>query len=442
MTDDHSDTTDDGAERGPATDGQGPNRRALLKTMGVATVFGERPPKARLLADGAAATETNAVPSPPPGTPRRLAARLTEPGRPRYGAAVAVADATAVVGAPPGPRAETPDTGSAILLTRRPDGWTRRTVLTPGDRAAGGAFGTTLATDGATIMVGAPLPAEPNGPHGGSVTVVPVAGGDRTETFVSRDPSGVDRFGAAVALAGDTAVVGAPAAPTERGPRTGEAAVFTRSDGTWTRDATLRPGAAEVDRFGRGVGVDGDTALVGARHTGGEDPTPRGTTVVYRRVSGGWTRQATLSSSQDAREDGFGAAVAIEDDVVLVGAPTENGSQTPDAGAVYAFARSGGGWRRRTRLTAADPTTNGRFGTAVALEDGTAVVGDYGRDGPAVFVRSAGRWCRRATRGGDGHARRPCGVDVALAAGRALVGREGDGTIPEAPAGRVEVYEP
>ena len=87
-----------------------------------------------------------------------------------------------------------------------------------------------------------------------------------------------DRFGTAVAVAGDTVVVGAPqedsgttginSTPDEGASAAGAAYVFVRSGTAWSQQAYLKPAAVGTtqagDQFGISVAVAGDTVVVGA----------------------------------------------------------------------------------------------------------------------------------------------------------------------------------
>ena len=69
-----------------------------------------------------------------------------------------------------------------------------------------------------------------------------------------------------MAIDGDTALIGARFKTLGRAHRTGAAYLFARSGATWRRQATLHafdPGS--LDDFGHAVALSGDTALVGAR---------------------------------------------------------------------------------------------------------------------------------------------------------------------------------
>jgi hypothetical protein len=100
-----------------------------------------------------------------------------------------------------------------------------------------------------------------------------------------------DRFGSAVALSGDTLLVGAPyAGLNERG----EAYVFSRSNGAWIEQARLLAPPAialDFDHFGASVAIEGDLAVVGAPEARANDS---GAAFVYRRVGTTWAFESTL----------------------------------------------------------------------------------------------------------------------------------------------------
>lgn len=81
--------------------------------------------------------------------------------------------------------------------------------------------------------------------------------------LVASDGAGNDDFGLAVAISGDAAIVGALYVDDEEGA----AYVFVRTGSTWTEQQRLVPTTPDgKDWFGYAVAVDGDTALIGAPH--------------------------------------------------------------------------------------------------------------------------------------------------------------------------------
>jgi hypothetical protein len=396
------------------------NRREILKTVSAIGIFGGAIPRFSARGTGGSNSGDLLV--------------FRSGGGPRFGEAVAVDRGIAVVGAPPehvrdGSDAKTatvgPATGNAVACVFRGGCWTRQATFVPAARTPGGDFGTTVAVDGTSILVGAPLPAFPNGPHSGAVTAFERSDDEwHRQATLTAGSTGVDRFGAAIDVDDDTAVVGAPGDSTHDGERTGSVTVFARPDEDWTTEATLAPGTEGVHQFGRAVAIDGDLAVVGARWTYEHEPIDSGAAFVFRRSSGSWSRAAVLTLG-DSRDNGLGQALATDGRRLLAGAPAESTAAGHHTGAAYLFARSAGKWKREARFRRDDATANDQFGSSVAISGGIALVGTRSPDGPSALVRTDGRWVRRRPFVRDGDSVRRSGVDVALDGSRAVVGVPG-----------------
>ncbi|MFQ5658676.1 MAG: FG-GAP repeat protein [Candidatus Methylomirabilales bacterium] len=128
---------------------------------------------------------------------------------------------------------------------------------------------------------------------GSTVTAAPLITSESKLT--ARDGAASDHFGAAVALSGDTVVVGV-SGDDDRGSSSGSAYVFQRTGTTWTEQAklTARDGAA-FDQFGAAVALSGDTVVVGARFDD-DRGSSSGSAYVFQRTGATWTEQAKLTS--------------------------------------------------------------------------------------------------------------------------------------------------
>jgi hypothetical protein len=160
---------------------------------------------------------------------------------------------------------------------------------------------------------------------------------------------------------------------------------------------------AADDFFGIPIAISGDTLVLGA--TGGDAALAnQGSVRVFVRTGGVWTEQQTLTANDGAPGDGFGGAVAIQGNTIVVGASgadvrdAVNGATVsrPDAGAVYVFVQQGGAWLQVQKLLASDRAANDLFGTSVALQADTVIVGamgdDNGRGAAYVFTRTGQVW--------------------------------------------------
>ncbi|HRI68785.1 MAG TPA: FG-GAP repeat protein, partial [Polyangium sp.] len=249
--------------------------------------------------------------------------------------------------------------------------------------------------------------------------------------LLANDGATNDQFGAAVALSGDTAIVGA------RGDDSfqGSAYVFTRSNGVWTQQQKLTAtDGAMGDWFGVSVALLGDTALVGAYRDDSGTNTDQGTAYVFTRSNGVWTQQQKLAATDGAMGDRFGESVALSLDTVLLGAPGDDDNGT-DSGSAYVFLRNGTTWTQQAKLTAADGAASDFFGNSVALSGDTAIVGAHFDDVGAnadqgsvyVFLRSGTVWTQQqklnATDGAGGDL---FGYSLALSGDTALVGAVSD----------------
>src|SRR6185503_4893054 len=101
-------------------------------------------------------------------------------------------------------------------------------------------------------------------------------------------------------------------------------------------------------QFGSAVALDGDTAVLGA-YKGNGAVTGAGAAYVFTRTSAMWTQAAKLVAPSGMQMDEFGASVAISGDTVVVGARRESlGAQLN--GAVHVYVRSGGMWQEQAAL--------------------------------------------------------------------------------------------
>ena len=95
----------------------------------------------------------------------------------------------------------------------------------------------------------------------------------------------------------------------------------------------------------------------------------------------GFAQSAAGGPSSVAATPGFGGAVAVGDGEVFVG---EAGNQIVP-GTVYVFRRRSTGWEEVARLRASDGVRDDGFGAAIAVDGGTLLVSAAARnEGGAV----------------------------------------------------------
>ena len=402
----------------------------------------------------------------------------------QFGYSVALDADTIVVGAPWHNSKQ-----GAVYVFNEPDsgGWVDTSTaakLTAGDGAANDQFGYSVALDADTIVVGAPW----HNSKQGAVYVFnePDSGGwvdtSTAAKLTAGDGTDSDEFGISVALDGDKAVVGAHMDDRDNAvPDSGSVYVFTRETVAWNETVQLAaPDAFSTDHFGNSVALSGGTVLAGAPldddnaadsgsayvmdvgrtdatiwadvnplelisdsadyyyrtlglindqeyafrvravNAGGNTPSaetrsavpllkkpdrPTGLTAEAgsRRVNLSWDRsydstitgyQALtlkidkLTTSDRKEDDNFGSAVAMDDGIAVVGSPQDHTRN----GAAYIFIRdSGGAWSEVAQLTASDGALDDEFGHSVAVNGDTIVIGapqddDNGSNSGSAYV--------------------------------------------------------
>lgn len=295
---------------------------------------------------------------------------------PAFGAAVAIDGMHAVVGAPY-ESGEAVNSGAAFLFRfdEETDTWVQFDKFKAPAPALEDQFGYAVAISGGIAVVGA-FGADEAGDEAGAAYVflqeTESGAWDYFQTLTADDAEAGDRFGSAVAVDGHTIVVGRynEVAPTEPGA----AYVFERTDApddsTWAQVQKLQAGDAEIgDGFGFDVAVSPEALLVGAPFAGVEAP---GAAYLFERDDAGtWTEVVRFASEPAVPNSSFGSAVGVQDDVAVIGAPQEAGA---DGGAVYVFVRDGT-WTRADRLEAPASEDGQSFGEAVAVNAGVIAVG-------------------------------------------------------------------
>ncbi|WP_437278358.1 FG-GAP repeat protein [Sorangium sp. So ce375] len=302
-----------------------------------------------------------------------------------FGWSVAISGNTAVVGAM--------GTDAAYVFVRDGASWSQAAVLTPGDGLPGDFFGVSAAIDGDTIVVGNRASST-----GRRAAYVFVRSGDawheQQKLVAQSGPGGDGRFGYAVAISGDTIMVGAPS---DYGR--GGAYIFVRSGAVWAQQAALAP-SLDARVQGYAVALHGDTAVMGSDCDDGARAHSC-QVYVYTRVGDAWSEQAVLyppaGSTPHYR---FGGSLSLSSETLAVGTIVYD-EVSPGRLAAVVFARSEGAWTQRAMLYSSDaPGWGGWFRNASVAVSGDRLVlsgSDDGAPGPRIFSRIGGVWTPQST---------------------------------------------
>jgi PKD repeat protein len=302
------------------------------------------------------------------------------------------------------------------------------------DLASRDEIGTAVATDGFVAVVGAPFH-DLGGDDAGAAFVYRLEGGEWIEDgrLVAADAAAGAAFGSSAAVSDNVIVVGAPWAGGE-----GAAYVFQRDGGRWLETARIEaPAGAEGDAFGWAVALDDGLLVVGAPRTDDGPTIDSGAAHVYARSGDSWIHESVLLPSAPVASGRFGWSVATTGETIAVGA-TRSGATAPAAGSVTVFTNTGG-WSEEQVLVGSDTATGDRFGSSVDVGGDVLVVGAPGAGGSGagyVFQRSDGSWLEGArltpATGSPGD---DCGLDVALLEGAVALGSPAAGA-----GGRVTIF--
>lgn len=257
--------------------------------------------------------------------------------------------------------------GAVYVYKRTSSSWAQEAYIKPSNTVASMSFGTSLALDTNTLVVGA------TGESGNQSTI---SHGSTASTDQSVGSSGA-------------------------------VYVFKRTSTSWAQEAYLKaPNNAAGILFGHSVAISGDSVVVGAKNESSNQTTiTNGTTAssdtsassagaayVFTRSGATWTAQAYLKPSNNLSSYNFGISVAISGSKIAVGAAGESSNQTtitngstassntdnPNAGAVYVFSLSGSEWSQAAYLKAPNVRSNYRYGISTSMSGSTIAVGSSG----------------------------------------------------------------
>ncbi|MBX2807473.1 MAG: S8 family serine peptidase [Cellvibrionaceae bacterium] len=236
--------------------------------------------------------------------------------------------------------------------------------LFAGDGAPADDFGRAVAIVGNTALVGAPMD-----DGSGAVYVFALSDGlwRQTQKLLASNYSNGDEFGASIALQGDLALIGAP----------GHSAVyaFARVEGQWVEQQILVGSAdsgASSGSFGFSIALDETRAIIGAPYAYDNYQSNVGAAFIFHYEQGVWVEQQRFSALRGGQFNLFGAGVALSVDKALIGA---TGFYGDDSGVVYYYQHIDGVWVEQQEFRGSNASVNAAFGAKLSLRDNRLLVG-------------------------------------------------------------------
>ena len=320
------------------------------------------------------------------------------------GRGVSISGPWAAVGAPledaPGAGGgSTPRAGAVHLWRLDPGGWVLAQTLFAPSPEQDADFGYSVALAGDLLVVGAP-DQDAAGVDSGSAFLYQLTGASWSfvaELTTSDSIPGAD-FGKGVGTDGATVLVGAPRIDIGGYALVGAVYVYILRNDAWVLEDKLVPAALQdFMQLGTAVDVDGDRLIAAARDAI--------RCYVFEVQNNLWTEVSQVSAPNLLHAGGIGRNCAISGDTVVFGAPSDDlaGPGLVNAGSAYVYRRAlDGDWNFEQKLKAAVPFDEDQFGRSVGLEGDLVVIGANGLDaagaeagGAYVFQRTGVTWTQQ-----------------------------------------------
>lgn len=298
-----------------------------------------------------------------------------------FGAALAVYGDSIAVGASGSTVSGQVGAGAVYIFTRAAGVWTLQQKLIASDVLQNAEFGHCVALDGNTLAVGSPNQnSQPLYPGSGATYVFTRTNGVWTQQ--QRIVPGGNQYGArsgsSVALEGASLLIGARSWTDQVTTIIGVGRVFefTRLGAVWTQAAEFGPAdQTQFKLFGSSLDLHGNYAVVGAPNDALPGQVAYGSAYVFVRSGGGWSQQQKLHGQGIDDQDYFGTDVGIHGGNIVVGAINANSSAAAGSGSVRWFVRSGWTWSEQPDLYGSQTVTGDKLGEGVAISGDTVLAG-------------------------------------------------------------------
>ncbi len=311
-----------------------------------------------------------------------------------FGRTVSISGDYAIVGAI-GDKEKGADAGAAYIFKRDGKTWSEQVKLTALDGGKGDVFGTSVAISGDYAIVGA-IGDDGKGKDSGAAYIFRRDGEIWKEQakLVASDIVTDDRFGDGVSISGDYAIIGA-CGDDDKGDFSGAAYIFKRDGEKWKEQIKLvAEDGEENDFFGRYISISGDYVIAGV-YLDDDNGNASGSAYIFKRKPKSWfkperwEKQAKLLASDGDYGDYFGCSVSISDDYAVVGAYYDGDEGKERSGAAYIFKRDGKSWSEQAKLIASDGAAEDYFGQAVSISGDYVIAGAFGDDDKKKYSGSA-----------------------------------------------------
>ena len=260
-------------------------------------------------------------------------------------------------------------TGAVTVLERTGSSWNEQQELAPADLTLGDDFGWSMAIDGNTLIIGAPM----QNTRTGAAYVFTKSGSTWSlqQKLLASNAGVYDYFGVSVDIAGDTAVIAASGEDTSVSG-SGAVYVFERNGSTWTEKQLFKQDNPSNNDTTRKVAISGNIIVASSWHP----DNFAGSAYVFTKSGGTYTQTQELKPNDTAAGQNFGSTLQFDGETLVIGADSNiYGSFSQTAGSAYVFKNINGTWTQTQKITASDGAIGDEFGNSISLSGNDIMIG-------------------------------------------------------------------
>ena len=292
------------------------------------------------------------------------------------------------------------ETGAALVYVKPEEGWknTEETyVLYAADGAPHDLFGKSVAISNDTIVVGAPKD-DNVAINAGSVYIFDIntlnlheyhdysSNKYSSTKFTSWVGAEDDQYGESVAIGEDIILVGVPYLNGYHSENEGRVYLYKKPLLGWKsvdqHSTYLDPDTHTGDMFGYRVAIANDVIAASSVH----DDNGNGSVYLFKKPIYSWNNywvsvpnSAKLTASDAPSTSFFGSSIAMNTHTIVIGAQNADNAN----GAVYLFDKPTSGWKNaqeNKKLINTNREEGNAFGCSVAMSGKTIIAGSYGEN--------------------------------------------------------------
>lgn len=193
--------------------------------------------------------------------------------------------------------------------------------------------------------------------------------------IAATDATSEDNFGTAISISGNDLAVSASRKTINGIMDQGKVYLYKWNGTIWQLDQQIvSPEPSAYDRFGETVLIQGDTLFISSPQSYTGDDDHNGRVYFYLRSGSVWVYQNAIDASDGGESDNFGRSIDLKNGNLVIGAPTARIGLIESCGKAYIFRYNGTNWIQQAILSASNREVSDNFGHRVVMAGHTAVI--------------------------------------------------------------------